>query len=89
MVKRRISADGSDSYYDQLQESWPEERPSRRRQRRTHRRKEERQVVVEPKRLPRPSTAHISRALLAAQRELAQAQAEKEAQSNQSPEGSD
>lgn len=72
--------EGREEYYDELQERWPEERASRKRpKKRAYRRKEGRRVVVRGQRLNQPDTARMSRALLAAQRELAQAEAEKKA----------
>lgn len=84
MVTPSETGEGGDDFYDELQKSWPRERPSRKRRRREYRRKQDRRVVVSPKRLERPVTSRMSRALLAAQRELAQAQAEKEARIDQS-----
>lgn len=69
----------SDDFYDQVQETWPEERPSRKRVKRAYRRNANRRVVVRSERLPEPDAARMSKALLAAQRELAQAQAERDA----------
>lgn len=71
------SGGGSDDY-DALTEQWPE-RPSRKRAKRAYQRKQGRQIVVQAERLDEPNTARMSKALLAAQRELAEAQAEKEA----------
>jgi hypothetical protein len=70
--------DRSASYYEELQEQWPE-RASRRRTKRAYRRKEQRRIVVRGERLDEPDTARMSRALLAAQRELARMQAERDA----------
>lgn len=81
MVSGHASDDAAD-FYEELQESWPE-RPSRSRQKRHYRRKQGRRVVVRTERLDPPETAHLSRALLAAQRELARAQAENEARAEQ------
>lgn len=63
------------AYYEQLQEQWPAERPSRKRARG----KRERRITVRAERLEQPDTARMSRALLAAERELAAAKAEAEA----------
>lgn len=79
-------------YYEQLQERWPADRPSRKRQRRTKRayqRRQERRIHVRADRLDPPDTARLSRALLAAQRELAQAQAEADARSQAAEEAPD
>jgi hypothetical protein len=72
--------------YEELQERWPEERPSRKRPKRAYRRKEARRVVVQTERLDPPDTARMSKALLAAQRELARAQAERDARAEASEE---
>lgn len=69
-------------YYDELAEHWPE-RPARKRAKRAYQRKQERRVVVRGERLPEPDGSKVSRALLAAQRELAQAQAEKDARAQE------
>ena len=65
-----------DAYYERLQEAWPSERPSARRQRRAYSRKTRRQVVIRAERLEQPDPVRMSRALIAAQRELVAAQAE-------------
>lgn len=80
MVKQYTDAADGDRY-GELQDSWPE-RPSRKRERRAYRRRQERHVVVEAKPREQTSTSRMSRALLAAQRELAQAQTEKEARAD-------
>lgn len=67
-----------DEYYDDLSEHWPE-RPARKRATRAYQRKQERRIVVRAERLDPPDTTHMSKALLVAQRELAEAQAEKDA----------
>lgn len=81
--KPDVDGDSGDDFYDELQEQWPAERPSRKRRRttakRAYHRKDGRHVVVRGERLDPPDTVRLSRALLAAQRELAQAQAEAEA----------
>lgn len=68
-----------DNYYERMQESWPEERPSRKRAKRRHRQTHGRRVVVRAERKPEVDAARVSRALLSAQRELAKAQAERDA----------
>jgi hypothetical protein len=82
-----LSGSSSEDFYDELQERWPTERPSRKRRKpgefeakRSYRRKDGRQVTVRGERLDPPDTARLARALLAAQRELAKAQTEVEAQ---------
>lgn len=69
----------NDNYYEQVQESWPDERPSRKRARRRYRKTQRRRVVVKAERKQDIDAVRMSRALLAAQRELAQAQAEHDA----------
>lgn len=68
-----------DNYYERMQESWPDERPSRKRAKRRHRQTPGRRVVVKAERKPEVNASRMSRALLAAQRELAKAQAERDA----------
>lgn len=81
------SRDGRrDEYYDELAERWPE-RPSRRQAKRTYRRKAERRVVVRSERLAEPDTPRMSRALLAAERELAKARAEQAARAQEDADG--
>lgn len=74
-----VDPDDLADYYDDLVERWPAERPSRRRAKRASRRSPERQIVVRAERRDMPDTARVSRALLAAQRELARLHAENEA----------
>lgn len=69
-------------YYDGLSEHWPE-RPSRKRAKRVYRRQVERRIVVRSERLDPPDTQRLSRALLRAQRDLAEAQAEKDARAQE------
>lgn len=78
------NSDAYDENYDRLQESWPAERPSRKRRRREQR--PQRRIVVKATRRAEPDAAHMSKALLAAQRELERRQAEADAQ--QTAEGS-
>ncbi|WP_459976065.1 hypothetical protein [Nocardioides pyridinolyticus] len=85
-MNRRIPTDGSQDYYEALQAAWPEERPSRKRRRRQFRKAGSRRVVVTSARLEEPDADRMSRALLAAQRELARAQEEKEARAGVRPE---
>lgn len=66
------------AYYEQLQEHWPD-RASRRHPKRAYRRKESRRIVVTTERLDPTDAARMSKALLAAQRELARLQAERDA----------
>lgn len=76
------SADHGDeaaAYFDEMQERWPAERPSRRRAKRAYRRKEGRRIVVRSERLPEPDLTRMSKALLEAQRELGLLQAERDA----------
>lgn len=82
-----VSGPDSEDFYDELQERWPTERPSRKRRKsgrgeakRSYRRKDGRQVTVRGERLDPPDTARLARALLAAQRELTKAQTEADAQ---------
>lgn len=72
--------DRIDEYYDDLARHWPE-RPARKRARRAYQRKQERRIVLKAERVDPPDTARMSKALLAAQRELARAQAETQAES--------
>ena len=72
-----------DDGYDELQERWLEQRPSRKAAKRAYRRKNARQIVVTAERLPQPNTTRMSSALLAAQRELAKAQAERDAEAQE------
>lgn len=65
-----------ESYFEYLEASLAE-RPSRRRAKRNYRR--EGRLHVRSQRLPSPDTVRMSKALLRAQRDLAQAQAEAEA----------
>ncbi|GAA1508636.1 hypothetical protein GCM10009788_11120 [Nocardioides humi] len=74
-----IADDEREAYYDEVQERWPAERPSRKRSKRDRQRRGERKVVVRSQRLPAPDTARVSRALLVAQRELAKVEAERAA----------
>jgi hypothetical protein len=74
------------AFYERMQETWPAERPSRKRGKRTYRRQNERRVTVRADRLDQPDAAHLSRALLAAQRELARAEAEAAARRQRKPE---
>ncbi len=76
---RASSSPDPDDYYEALQERWPAERPSRKRAKRPYRRQEERKLHVEARRLETPDTERMSRALLAARRELAKARADAEA----------
>lgn len=69
--------------YEELQERWPE-RASRKR---AYRRKDARRTVVRAERLDRPDTERMSKALLAAQRELARAQAERNARAQEHRDG--
>lgn len=78
---------GDDEYYEQLQESWPAPRASRKR--RSYQRKRERRVEVRAERREQPSTARMSKALLAAQREIAKLQAEADARADAAPEAPD
>lgn len=73
-----MKPDDLEEYYDELVERWPAQRPSRR-AKRASRRTADRQIVVRAERRDAPDGAHVSRALLAAQRELARLQAENEA----------
>lgn len=82
MVTAMYPAPGDDSAYEAMQEHW-QERPSRKQAPRAYRRKEQRQVVVTAERLPRPDVERMSRALLAAQRQLAKAAAERDAQAQE------
>lgn len=76
--------DADDAAYEQLQEVWPAERPSRRRRvKHGRRRRDERQIRVRAERLDPPDTARLSHALLTAQRELAQARAERDARAQE------
>ena len=68
-----------DESFEELQERWPQERPSKRHPKRAYRRKSNRQVVIRAERLPEPSTTRMSKALLAAQRELSRLEAERDA----------
>lgn len=77
MPRRASDYDGE---YDELQQRWPDERPSRKKRvKREYRRRDGREVVVRSERRDEPDTARMSRALLAAQRELAQIEAEQAA----------
>jgi hypothetical protein len=67
-----------EAYFEWLEASFGE-RPSRRKAKRSYQRRSDRRVVVRGERLEQPDVARLSRALLAAQRELGQAQAEAEA----------
>lgn len=73
---------GSPDDYDDLSERWPE-RPSRKRAKRNYRRQSQRRIVVRAERLDLPDAGRMSKALLAAQRELAAAQAEKDARAQE------
>ena len=68
---------GAEDFYDQVQDRWPDERPSRRR--RKQRQAKDKRVVVHAVRREQPDAARMSRALLAAQRELEVLRAEAEA----------
>lgn len=74
------------TYFERLEERWPDERPSRRRAKRNYRRKAARRVAIEAKQRATPDVGRMSHALLTAQRELAQAQADADAR-RQSREG--
>jgi len=77
-LPERGDDDTREAYYEQLVESWPAERPSSRKKR-AYQRKRERRVEVRAERREQPSTARMSKALLAAQREVAKLQAEADA----------
>lgn len=79
MVSPSAAGDDELGYYDEVEESWPTERPSRKRAKRVYRRKQAKRVVVRAERLDAPDTSRVSRALLRAQRELARVQAESDA----------
>lgn len=73
---------GSDAdYYERLEARWPEERPSRKRRRRARRQRGQ-VVVTRAEKLAKPDAERMSRALLAAQRELTRAQADAEARAH-------
>lgn len=78
---------GDGDPFEELQEQWPQQRPSRRHPKRPYQRKNGRRVVVRSERLAEPDAARMSKALLAAQRELAQAQAERDAQAQEHRDG--
>lgn len=86
MVAGSVPPDGRDEYYDELAELWPD-RPSRSGAKRAYRRKAERRVVVRSDRLAEPDTSRMSRALLAAERELAKARAEQAARAQEDADG--
>ena len=68
-----------DEYYDELGERWPE-RPSRTRAaKRAYQRKQARQVTVRAERRDRTDVPKISKALRAAERDLAARQVENDA----------
>lgn len=71
-----------ETYFEELTEHWSE-RPSRKRAKRTYRRQRQHDIVVRAERLDEPNLSRMSQALLAAQRELAQAQAEKDARAEE------
>lgn len=66
----------TEAAYEELHEYWPE-RASRKR---AYRRKEHRRIVVKAERLDPTDASRVSKALLAAQRELARAAAEARAE---------
>jgi hypothetical protein len=81
------SAD-DEAYYQRLEESWPAERASRKKKRRYERKRDRRvEVYVDPH--EEPSASRMSKALLAAQRELAQRQREADARAETEPEDHD
>lgn len=75
-----------ESYLDWLEASFAD-RPSRKRAKRTYRR--EQRIQVRSQRLPTPDSARMSKALIQAQRQLAQAQAETEARLHVAEENGD
>jgi len=77
-----------ESYLEWLEASFGDE-PSRRRAKRTYRRKDEHRIHVRSQRLTAPDASRMSQALLQAQRQLAQAQAETEARQQARKENGD
>lgn len=74
---------GDDDSLAELQERWPDRRASKRAAKRAYQRENGRRIVVRSERLAEPDTARMSKALLAAQRELAQAAAERDARAQE------
>lgn len=90
MVTRTVIAspppEDDEGYLDWLEASFAD-RPSRKRTKRTYRR--EQRIHVRSQRLDAPDASRISKALLQAQRQLAQAQAEAEARRQAEQENGD
>lgn len=74
------------SYLDWLEASFAE-RPSRKHRKRNYRRKADHRIEVDSRRLATPDASRISKALLQAQRQLAQAQVEADARQQTNPTG--
>jgi hypothetical protein len=85
MVTTTAVASPDEPDFDRWEAELTKGRASRRHPKRAYRTQRQRRIVVRGERLPEPDVTKVSRALLQAQRELAQAQAEAEARRQASP----
>lgn len=85
MVTRTLTASPDEPDFERWEADLAEGRASKRHPKRAYRRQHHRRIVVRSERLPAPDVARLSRALLQAQRQLAQAKAEAEARKQADP----
>lgn len=89
MVTRTLTASPEEPDFERWEAELTRGRASKRHPKRAYRRQPHRRIVVRGERLPEPDVARLSRALLQAQRQLAQAQAEAEARRQADQENGD
>lgn len=85
MVTKTAVASSDEPDFELWEAELAKGRASRRHPKRAYRRHHQRRIVVRAERLSEPDVARLSRALLQAQRELAEAQAEADARRQATP----